>query len=208
MHRANSKTRQRILRAALRRFAHCGYAGASVQDIVDAARVTKPTLYYYFGSKAGLYQALLDWAYDERFRLMHGAAGRSASLAGQLTGILSVLFEFLQRNRDLMRLAFATAFAAPREMPAEIDYLSKSLRNFEFVHDLIRRAQKQGALDKDFESRELALAIYGLMTIKVMEYLLQPAQKPQRRTAETLVRLFMQGAERKSCRPSQEEQDS
>ena len=57
----HSITRQRIQRAALRLFADCGYAGASVQAMVDAAKVTKPTLYYYFKSKAGLYQSLIDW---------------------------------------------------------------------------------------------------------------------------------------------------
>jgi hypothetical protein len=34
------------------------------------------TLYYYFQSKAGLYQALIDWANDERYRLMCEAATR------------------------------------------------------------------------------------------------------------------------------------
>ena len=62
MDKLHSETRGRILRVALRHFADCGYAGASVQTIVDGARVTKPTLYYYFKSKAGLFQALIDWA--------------------------------------------------------------------------------------------------------------------------------------------------
>ena len=42
--KSNPGTRQQILQAALRRFAHSGYAGASVQQIVDAAQVTKPVL--------------------------------------------------------------------------------------------------------------------------------------------------------------------
>ena len=47
-----------------------------MQDIVDDARVSKPTLYYYFGNKAGLYQAL-GTAFDER-RLIQppSSAGR------------------------------------------------------------------------------------------------------------------------------------
>ena len=62
---ADSATRRRILKAALRRFAHCGYAAASVQQIVDDAKVSKPTLYYYFKDKVGLFQALVDEAHDE-----------------------------------------------------------------------------------------------------------------------------------------------
>ena len=37
-----------------------GYDAAGVQEIVERAGVTKPTLYYYFGSKLGLLQAILD----------------------------------------------------------------------------------------------------------------------------------------------------
>ena len=69
-----SDPRQRLLDAGLKQFANRGYAGASVLDIVQDAKVTKPTLYYYFESKEGLFQALVDQAMDERLRLMREAA--------------------------------------------------------------------------------------------------------------------------------------
>src|ERR1043165_2609899 len=111
MERKSTKTR--ILKAALKRFAHAGYSGVAVQDIVDEAKVTKPTLYYYFRSKAGLYQALVDRAHEERYRLMTAGAASAETFREQLTAILAALFEFLPKNRDLLRLSFATAFAAP-----------------------------------------------------------------------------------------------
>src|SRR5438093_11063212 len=137
----DSNTRHKVLQAALKKFADCGYEGASVQDIVEAAQVTKPTLYYYFGNKAELYQALVDYAHDERRRLMQAAAERGGTLADKLVEILAAVFDFLQNNRDLMRIAFATAFAAPGELPAEIHYLEKGSRNFEFIYVLIKRCQ-------------------------------------------------------------------
>ena len=132
--------RQQILNAALKRFAEKGYAGTSVQEIVDAARVTKPTLYYYFRNKADLYRALVEWAYDRRYRLMQEAAARGRGLAAQLTEVCAVLFEFIRDHRELMRLAFATAFAAAGEVPAEAGCSQKGLRSFEFLRDLIRTA--------------------------------------------------------------------
>src|SRR4051794_10535818 len=48
-----------IARVAARLFATQGYEATSVRAIVAAAGVTKPTLYYHFGSKEGLAQALL-----------------------------------------------------------------------------------------------------------------------------------------------------
>ena len=197
MDKRESQTRGRILRAALRQFADRGYEGAAVQAIVNAARVTKPTLYYYFGSKAGLYQALIDWAHDERYRLMCEAAEHGGTLAEQLTEILAALFEFINDHRPLMRIAFCTAFAAPHEIPTEIRYLDKAERNFEFVHALIRRGLADGALGKKFSSKELTMAIYGMMTIKVMEHLIHGRPKLTRSDAESIVQLFLGGGARR-----------
>src|SRR5262249_23178985 len=49
-----------IARMAARVFAQNGYDATSVREIVEAAGVAKPTLYYYFRSKEGLAQALLN----------------------------------------------------------------------------------------------------------------------------------------------------
>ena len=68
------ETRNQILRAALKQFANGGYAATSVQQIVDAARVSKPALYYHFADKAGLFRALVHEAHDERYRILREAA--------------------------------------------------------------------------------------------------------------------------------------
>lgn len=195
MQTKDSETRTRILRVALKRFANAGYAGVSVQDIVDDAKVTKPTLYYYFGSKAGLYQALVGHAHDERFRLMQEAASRGKNLSEQLVEILTALFDFLHKNRDLMRLTWATAFAAPGEIPQQVSSIQKGMRNFSFLKDLIQKAVKGKLLNPAFDSSELAMGIYGMLNMYVVVALVSPkAKRLNRRTAERIVNLYLQGA--------------
>jgi len=194
MRKPDRKTRQHILDAALRQFADRGYAGTSVQDIVDAASVTKPTLYYHFGNKAGLYQALVDYAHDERFRLMQEAAAKGQAVSEKLVEILNALFAFLRNNRELMRIAFATAFAAPGELPEEIRYFDKCSRNFEFIHALIKQGQRDGELSNRFDSEELAFGIYGQFNMYVMAHLILPECKLDRQTAGRIVDLFLSGA--------------
>ena len=46
--------RELLLNTALELFHAKGYDAVGVQEIVEKAGVTKPTLYYYFGSKLGL----------------------------------------------------------------------------------------------------------------------------------------------------------
>jgi TetR/AcrR family transcriptional regulator len=190
----NGTTQQQILAAALSKFASRGYAGTSVQDIVDAARVTKPTLYYYFPNKVGLYQALVDSAHDERYRLMQEAVKRGHTFKEQLVEILTALFDYALGHRELMRVAFATAFAAAEELPKELDYTGKCKRNFEFMHSLIKQGLAEGMLDRRFNSQELATGFHGSMNVYVMSHLLMPECTLDRRTAERVVQLFLDGA--------------
>lgn len=194
----NGETREEILRAALKRFAHSGYAATSVQHIVEDARVSKPTLYYYFPDKAGLFQALVSEAHDERYRLMREAAGGTEDFRAQLVEIVSALFRYFLKNRELMRISLATAFAAPGEVPSGLRYLDKCERNFEFIHGLMKRARAAGHLDSRFDSRELAFGFYGQMNLYLMAHLTMPGCRLNRPTAERIVNLFLSGAAAKN----------
>ncbi|HKT37258.1 MAG TPA: TetR/AcrR family transcriptional regulator [Ktedonobacterales bacterium] len=56
---ADVETRTLILAAARRLFMQRGFAAVAVGEVASAAGVTKPTLYYHFGDKEGLYADVL-----------------------------------------------------------------------------------------------------------------------------------------------------
>jgi TetR/AcrR family transcriptional regulator len=187
-------TRQQILRAALKHFADAGYAATSVQQIVDAAKVSKPALYYHFKDKADLFQALVHVAHDERYRVLQEAVAGKKDFRAQAVSVLVGLFAYFRQNRELMRIAFATMFAAPGEVPANLSYSDKCERNFEFIHSLIQHAQKNGELDKRFDSRELAFGFYGMANFYLVAHLVAPDCDPDQMTAKRIVELFLAGA--------------
>lgn len=189
-----AETREILLRAALRCFAQKGYAGTSIRDIVTTAKVSRPVLYYYFGSKMELYRALVHWAADERLRLMHEAVSRTDSFVGKLKELCAAMFEYARANRELMRLAFATALAAPGEVPREAHCFEKGWESFEFLKNLLEQGRQSGALDPRFDSHTLAMGMGGLMHLYVMVHLLRPEQPLGRTTAERVVDLFLSGA--------------
>jgi AcrR family transcriptional regulator len=53
-------TRRRILETALEIFAAVGYEGASTRHLAERAGVNLPAIQYYFGSKEGLYRAVIE----------------------------------------------------------------------------------------------------------------------------------------------------
>jgi TetR/AcrR family transcriptional regulator len=199
---SDSATRQHLLRAALKSFARRGFAATSVRDIVEAARVSKPVLYYYFKDKAGIFAALVDQAHDERYRLMQVAAERGRSVAEKLEEIISAIFSYSLKNRELMRLALGTAFATSGETPAGLHCREKGRRNYDFLRSLVEAGQLAGELDSRFNPDELAMGVYGQINTYVMVRLLTPDCPLSRQVAQRIVRLYYDGAAGCPARPA------
>ena len=74
------RSNDRILQKALELFSDKGYDATSVREICEAAGVTKPTLYHFYGSKEGVYRAIVEGAL-ERFRndMLRALAGRGVA---------------------------------------------------------------------------------------------------------------------------------
>jgi Transcriptional regulator len=90
-------TRRRILEAATEEFARWGIAGARVDRIIAAARTNKAQLYGYFGSKDGLFDAVIA---DHAERLLNSVAFD----AGDLPGWAVRLYDENLRHPELVRL--------------------------------------------------------------------------------------------------------
>jgi AcrR family transcriptional regulator len=63
------RTMAGILEVALREFADKGLSGARIDEMAAATRTSKRMIYYYFGSKEGLYLAVLEHSYREMRRI-------------------------------------------------------------------------------------------------------------------------------------------
>lgn len=194
MAKHSPETREQLLKAALKHFSNAGYAATSVQQIVSDAGVSKPALYYHFHDKAGLFEALVNHALDERFRLMQEAAARGKTFREKAREILLAVFEHFQKNRELTRIAFSTAYAAPGEIPPGLDFLKMCRRNIEFIHSLIKLAQRSGELDRRFDSRDLAYSFFGHTNFYIKAPVLIPGFRADRKTADRILDLFFSGA--------------
>jgi len=214
-----SDPRQRLLDAGLKQFANRGYAGTSVQDITEDAKVTKPTLYYYFQSKEGLFQALVDQAMDERLKLMREAAPADMPTVDQLTAIIVAVTGFANRQPDLLRLCFSIAFAAPGEFPSGFKKHHKMHESFMFVREIIRNGLERGDLNADFTVDELTQAYFHLIqhstVLAVFESKFKkmapatcapngsiPSGPPQRMEPKRMIELFLTGSATRDKRPS------
>jgi TetR/AcrR family transcriptional regulator len=88
-------TRAAILAAAGRIFAKSGLAGARTDAIAAAAGVNKAMLYYYFGSKEGLYEAVVEDHFCEFNRRALEVLGAPGSARAVLLRYVSLHLDFV-----------------------------------------------------------------------------------------------------------------
>ncbi|QQO11129.1 TetR/AcrR family transcriptional regulator [Breznakiella homolactica] len=123
----NDNSRNTILQCALTLFSEKGFDGVSINDIVEMADITKPTLYYFFGSKEGLFKEILFIHYDVLNGLLQNVcyyephlSDYHADVEPVLRRIVRTYFDFAQKHAQFYLMALSLTFAPPTSRPAEL----------------------------------------------------------------------------------------
>jgi AcrR family transcriptional regulator len=108
----SEETRQALIDAARLQFAERGYSGASTEEIVGAARVTRGALYHHFKGKDDLFRAV----YEEVERAVVEQVARDASSADPVEALRIGAHAFLDACEDpaVQRIALLDAPAVLR----------------------------------------------------------------------------------------------
>jgi AcrR family transcriptional regulator len=99
-------------------FAERGYQAASMDEIAERVGVSKPMLYEYFGSKAGLFVACIRQARAELLAVTTESVAGAASAEDALRSGLIAFFEFADSHRRAWELIRREAIVAG---PAAVD---------------------------------------------------------------------------------------
>jgi TetR/AcrR family transcriptional regulator len=131
--RGASAGRTEILHAATREFADHGYDGATTAGIARRAGVTQPLVHHHFGSKRGLWDAVVAALFSDleaEFDRTLAAAG-DAPRAERLRAMLRALVRFSGRRPELSRLIRTESSAGGEAFDALYDgWLERWLRLF------------------------------------------------------------------------------
>jgi AcrR family transcriptional regulator len=107
--------REQILDVAVQVFARNGFHGASMNDVADAAGVTKPVLYQHFDSKQELYLALIGEV-GRRLLLAITKATAGATTGREMTELgFKAYFRFVADDRDAFLLMYGTGASRDEE---------------------------------------------------------------------------------------------
>jgi AcrR family transcriptional regulator len=154
-----SRTAHKIIETAAHLFMQRGYSAVSVNDIVRAAEITKPTLYYHFSDKAELFVqmgiCLLHMMYE---RMQAALQGRS-TCRERLLAIADVLI--YERDGDMKMMRHEMSQHLSGEQQARI---AAAFQEYLFgpLSDEMRRHRDAGFLDGT-SAEELASLFLGQM---------------------------------------------
>jgi AcrR family transcriptional regulator len=109
--------RTRILECALQLFSARGYDAVGIQEIVENAGVTKPTLYHYFVNKRGLLDALLAKEFEGFESDLIQAAAFQGDLPLTLEKVVQVFFKFGLEHPAFYRMRLTMVFSPLESEP-------------------------------------------------------------------------------------------
>ena len=146
--------REQILDVALVVFASAGFHGASMNEIADAAGVTKPVLYQHFDSKRDLYQALIEEVGNRLRTNIDKATAEATDGKSQTELGFRAYFRWVADDHDGFRLLFGSG--SRRD-----DEFNESIRKI--TAESARAVAPLIAVDIDESHREtLSHALVGL----------------------------------------------
>ncbi len=97
-------TKNHIFEVSLGLFSEKGFESVGVQEIVDKSGITKPTLYYYFKSKNGLLESIVQKKEAEHICILENAAVYEHDFFNSLLKILKAEIDFAQKNENYFSL--------------------------------------------------------------------------------------------------------
>lgn len=156
---AAEATREAILRAATKVFARYGYVGGSVDKISSAAKSVDRMIYYYFGSKEGLFIAVLE----DIYRRMDEAESRLQLDESQpleaLTGLIRFVLRYYRQNPEFVTLLNTENLHKGK-------HISKSSRARDYSHHavtvtarILARGAESRLIRPGIDARQLYLLI-------------------------------------------------
>ncbi|HKU49808.1 MAG TPA: TetR/AcrR family transcriptional regulator, partial [Nitrososphaera sp.] len=106
MSKAAQEKSQRILKAALALLAKQGYENTTINDIADAASVSRGLLHYYFKDKEDLVSQALTYGFGSMWESSMGSLANATTAPELADGMIDVLKKNMQQNPDFSALLF------------------------------------------------------------------------------------------------------
>ena len=156
---AAQTTRDNILRAATKVFARYGYEGGSVEKISKAAKSFDRMIYYYFGSKEGLFIEVLE----ETYKRMNDAESQLQldveNPVDALQDVIRFVVGYYRKNPEFITLLNTENLHKGKHISKSMRAREYSSPAIEVIRRVLESGQAQGVFRHDIVARDVYLLI-------------------------------------------------
>lgn len=171
---AEGDVRARLLGSAAELFSSKGYAGTTVREIVERAGVTKPSMYYYFRSKEGIYLDLMRPPLKGFTEQIVSAAMEMGTARERITRLCLRSYDDFVRNLPIARILFSFYYGPPQGAPY-VDFDAVHLRFQEILVRLLEEGIRRGEFRRG-DPADMMWAVAGAVNVAMELELCRPGQ--------------------------------
>ena len=157
-----------ILEVALSEFANYGFEGTRIEAIAARMATSKRMIYYHFGSKEKLYEAVLSYAYD----LVSSGAEHPGDIdtlppLEALLALAGSAFDSFNRHPDFIRLTLQENLRGAPVVSASEAIRRINQGNLAGIARQLRRGQAEGSMRQDLEPLDVYITFVGLCSYHI-----------------------------------------
>lgn len=156
---AAQATRDKILSAATKVFARYGYEGGSVEKISRLAKSYDRMIYYYYGSKEGLFIAVLEGIYRRMDEAEASVAPDPSDPVEALKSVIRFKLDYYRRNPDFVNLLNTENLHKGRHVSKSDRRGEYSSHAVEIIERILASGMAQGLFRPGLNARDVFLLI-------------------------------------------------
>lgn len=169
-----SDVRDRIFLSALRHFSQKGFAATSLREISGDAQTTKPMIYYYFGSKEGLYGSIVREILQEMAEAIRSHLPADAPPREQVLAFCDRYLDHFLQKEEIIALVLREVFGLGGvPMATFAQTLGERVR--QPLDDILERGMECGAFARD-DVHVCATAITGILNMFILAHVFGGAE--------------------------------
>ncbi|CAD5375155.1 TetR family transcriptional regulator [Rubrivivax sp. A210] len=161
------RTMADILEVATHEFSEKGLAGARIDVIADATRTSKRMIYYYFGSKEGLYVAVLEEAYRRIRSIETDLQLDDLGPVEALRRLVAFTVDYQLANPDFVRLVMTENIHRGEYIARSKAIQKLNVPAIDAVRKVYERGLAEGVFRAGIDAVDLHMSISALSVFNV-----------------------------------------
>ncbi len=189
-------TRDSLLRAGLRVFSRQGYGATTLDDVAREAGVTRGAIYWHFGGKVELYNALLEAYSDRGDALVQSAVAEGGTFREVVRRVFMQMLQAVENDAELravMELTLLKVEQTAELAPGQAARVERGRALQSWIAGAMRQGIAAGELRSDLDPADLARAFLCLQQGAIYLWLADPSSFSLSASAEALADVLMEG---------------